>query len=232
MSSLTDRFRSGAGKAAFEADKLRRLTLAQNAIRPLRGDADRAYFELGKLAYLLHTRGAITQAELLTACRGMDDIQAKIAAAEAEVESIRAEEYVEPLSSGLSKGELICPNGHGALSGDASFCQKCGAAGVKPTVRATVACTNCGTGLEVDALFCAACGTPVRRCASCSAPLLPDAAFCAECGTPAISAPASPPASSQAGEHSPAQNEVRDEWLPLDAGDGVADFQSDQDSEE
>lgn len=41
MSSLVNRFKSGAGKAAFEADKLRRLQGAQSAIKPLRNEAER-----------------------------------------------------------------------------------------------------------------------------------------------------------------------------------------------
>lgn len=188
MSSLVNRFKSGAGKAAFEADKLRRLQIAQSAIKPLRGEADRLYFEMGKLAYLLYTQGAISQPELRTAGERLVEAQAQITAAEAEVERIRAEEYVEPLSSGVARSGLICPNGHGTLVGGASFCQTCGAAGVSPapppTMAATMPCRQCGNALDLNARFCPACGTPVERCVNCGSVLLADALFCAECGTP------------------------------------------------
>jgi hypothetical protein len=188
MSSLVNRFKSGAGKAAFEADKLRRLQAAQSAIKPLRGEADRLYFEMGKLAYVLYTQGGITQPELRTAGERLASIQAQIATAEAEVERIRADEYVESLSNAFTQSGLICPNGHGTLTGGASFCQTCGAAGVRPAplplAAATMPCRQCGNALDLNARFCAACGTPVERCTNCGSVLLPDALFCAECGTP------------------------------------------------
>ena len=193
MSSLVDRFKSGAGKAAFEADKLRRVQSAQSAIKPLRADAERLTHEMGKLAYLLFTQGDITRPELIAAGEQLAEMHGRIAAAEAEVERIRAEEYVEPLSSTSSLSGLICPNGHGTLTGGASFCQTCGAAGVRPApppgvppvaARPTMPCNQCGAALDLNARFCANCGTPVERCASCNAPLLANAVFCAECGTP------------------------------------------------
>lgn len=188
MSSIVDKFKSGAGKAAFEADKLRRLQSAQSAIKPLRADADRLTHDLGKLAYLLFTQGDITQPELLTAGERLAEMQARIAAAEAEVERIRAEEFVEPLSSAVTGSGMICPNGHGTLTGGASFCQTCGAAGVRPApppaARPTMPCRQCGAALDLNARFCANCGTPVERCVNCDAVLLSGALFCAECGTP------------------------------------------------
>lgn len=194
MSSLVNRFKSGAGKAAFEADKLRRMQIAQSAIKPLRTEADRLYFEMGKLAYLLYTQGAISQPELRTAAERLVEAQAQISAAEAEVERIRSEEYVEPLSSSVTQSGLICPNGHGTLTGGASFCQTCGAAGVRPApvpeASNTIPCGQCGAALDYSARFCAACGTPVERCSNCGTPLLSDALFCAECGTPTNQQPA------------------------------------------
>jgi hypothetical protein len=192
MSTIVDKFKSGAGKAAFEADKLRRLTTAQSAIKPLRGEADRLYYELGKLAYLLYTRRMVDQPELLTAGDRLAEVHARIAAAEEEVERIRAEEFIEPLPSTVTQSGLICPNGHGALVAGASFCQKCGAPGERPKAppAAALACRHCGAALEANARFCANCGNAVARCANCGAPLLPGAVFCADCGTPVAAGPA------------------------------------------
>lgn len=197
MSSLVNRFKSGAGKAAFEADKLRRLQGAQSAIKPLRNEAERLYLEMGKLAYPLYTQGAISQPELRTAGERLVEMQAQIAAAEAEVERIRAEEFVEPLMGGASHSGLICPNGHGSLSGNAVFCQTCGAAGVNPAPSpatiATITCRQCGKALGSDSRFCPSCGTVVERCTNCGSVLLANALFCAECGTPTAAPPAENP---------------------------------------
>lgn len=188
MSSLVNRFKAGAGKAAFEADRLRRLQAAQSAVKPLRADAERLFTEMGKLAYLAYNQGALDRPELLTAGDRLAKIHSQIQEAEAEIERIRAEEYVEPLSAAAQSG-LICPNGHGSLAGGASFCQVCGMAGVQPappptTAANTFPCRNCKTPLDAAARFCAVCGTPVERCSSCNSILPTDAVFCTECGTP------------------------------------------------
>lgn len=195
MSSLVDRFKAGAGKAAFEADKLRRVQVAQSAIRPLRNEADRLYIEMGKLAYLLYTQGGISQPELLIAGERLTDLQARIAAAEAEVERIRAEEFIEPLPSRMSQSGLICPNGHGTLSAGAAFCQTCGAAGVSPAPPPVIgpmeARQQCGSQIATDAVFCPSCGAAVERCENCNSVLPADALFCSECGT-RVSKPPTP----------------------------------------
>lgn len=211
MSSLIDRFKSGAGKAAFEADKLRRLQIAQSAVKPLRAESERLFTEMGKLAYLIYNQGGLDKPELLTAGDRLAKIHTQIQEAEAEVERIRAEEYVDPLSASSQSG-LICPNGHGSLADDTLFCQMCGMAGVQiarmPQVKATMPCRQCGDALRLDARFCPSCGTAVERCVNCGAALLADAQFCSECGAPVAAAtppPAAPTASTL----------VESDWLPL-----------------
>lgn len=217
MSSLVDRFKSGAGKAAFEADKLRRLQIAQSAVKPLRAESERLFTEMGKLAYLVYNQGGLDKPELLTAGDRLAKIHTQIQEAEAEVERIRAEEYVDPLSASSQSG-LICPNGHGTLMGGVSFCQTCGTAGVQPApvpqARATMPCRRCGNALNLDARFCPSCGTPVERCVNCGEALPADALFCAECGTPV--AAATPPPAASAGP-----SPLGSGWLPLSVDDAV-----------
>lgn len=157
MSSLVNRFKSSANKAAFEADKLRRGQMAQLAIRPLRNEVSRLYSEMGELAYLLYTQEAISQPELCAIGERLAEVHAQISAAEAEVERIRAEEYIEP-----PPNEIICPNGHGVLAEGTTFCQECGAAGLKPVpVRppVTIPCRQCGNAMGLNMRFCPICGT-------------------------------------------------------------------------
>ena len=158
MSSLVNRFKSSANKAAFEADKLRRGQMAQLAIRPLRNEVSRLYSEMGELAYRLYTQEAISQPELCTVGERLAEIHAQISAAEAEVERIRAEEYIEP-----PPFDLICPNGHGDLEEGTSFCQECGAAGMRPVpppaAPATIPCRQCGNAVGLNMRFCPTCGT-------------------------------------------------------------------------
>lgn len=156
MSSLVNRFKSSANKAAFEADKLRRGQVAQLSIRPLRSDVNRLYAEMGELAYQFYTQGEISQPELFIVGERLADAHAQIGAIEAEVERIRAEEYIAP-----PPFDLVCPNGHGALEEDTSFCQECGAAGMKPVPPppTTVPCRHCGHAVGLNMRFCPTCGT-------------------------------------------------------------------------
>ena len=189
MSSFLDKLRSGAGKAAFEADKLKRITAVQATIRSLRGDFEKIIVEAGRVAFRLHKAGEVSQPDLLAICERLAAIQAQIQAREQEVESIRGEVFVESLET-LAYGH-ICPNGHGPLPSQDKFCQVCGAQATDVPPPAANPCASCGVLLTPDARFCSSCGYTVRPpasaapqngCARCGAALLPDAIFCAECG--------------------------------------------------
>lgn len=163
MSSLVNRFKSSANKAAFEADKLRRVQITQLAIRPLRNEVGRLYSEMGELAYLLYTQEAISHPELCTIGERLAEVHAQISAAEAEVERIRAEEYIEPPPNETSKSGFTCPNGHGVLAEGTTFCQECGAAGMRPVPPplpppATMLCGQCGNAVGLNMRFCPTCG--------------------------------------------------------------------------
>ena len=64
MNSFFDKMRSGAGKAAFEADKLRRVTSAQAELRGLRDELQKAVAIVGRVAFDLHQRGQVGPPEL------------------------------------------------------------------------------------------------------------------------------------------------------------------------
>jgi uncharacterized OB-fold protein len=192
MSSFFDKLRSGAGKAAFEADKLRRVTAIQAAIRTHKGNFDKVLVQAGQVAFALHQTDQITQPELQKVCEILVATQKQIREKEQEIERIRAEEYVESQEAGR-----VCPNGHGPLPAPDNFCQVCGAPAVEISPPATtgLACPNCGVALAPGARFCSSCGqtvvlpestlehtSQVDTCVSCGAELLPDSIFCAECG--------------------------------------------------
>lgn len=197
MSNLFDRIRSGAeqaaGKAAFEADKLRRVTALQGKIRSLKGDFEKNLVETGQTAFSLYQKEQIVGPEALRqACAQLADIQAQITANEQQIEEIRAETFVEPQAN--PQYGRLCPNGHGAIPAQDNFCQECGAKAIEvPPPQAGSLCQNCGAALAAGARFCAECGQEVKQampsatvpgkaCANCGAQLLPDSTFCTECG--------------------------------------------------
>jgi DNA-directed RNA polymerase subunit RPC12/RpoP len=189
MSSFLDRLRSGANKAAFEADKLKRITSLQNQVRSLRSDFGKMTTEVGQVAYRLHRANEVTQPKLLTVCQRLDGVEAQIGAKEQEIEQIRREVFMEETFQ-IGSGH-VCPNGHGALPPQDKFCQICGAQAINITPLSGNPCTNCGVNLAADARFCSNCGQTVAtelptneaaQCEKCEAMLLQDSVFCAECG--------------------------------------------------
>lgn len=190
MSDIFNRLRSGAGKAAFEADKLRRIQSVQLKIRSLNQETEKEYNRVGQTAYSLYQKGEINQPELKAACGRLAAIFAQIRAYDREIEEIRAEEFLETAST-IQYGH-ICPNGHGQIDLQNNFCQICGAKAIDVPPPSGAACVRCQALLQPGAQFCANCGQPVESpkiskpaenpCPNCGAPLLADAAFCTECG--------------------------------------------------
>jgi len=234
MSGIFDRIRSGAGRTALEADKLRRIASVQSVIKSLKEEINQAFYRAGYVAFDTYRAGRITQPELRKACEHIAALQAQIAAREREIEAIRSEAYVEP-TRGPRYG-YMCPNGHGELPAGAQFCSVCGAQAIHVPPPATgTFCPACGTALVPGARFCPACGaavpepslpSPVEQqpyvpeespptpslpiagvsCSTCGAVLVPEARFCPECGA-AVPEPSPPPAAEQ-------QPHVPEESLP------------------
>ena len=213
MNSFLDKMRSGAGKAAFEADKLRRVAGLQSDLRRLRGEMEEAIAVVGRVAFDLHQHAQIAPPQLRAVCDQAATVLAEIGAREAELELVRNEQYVESFAAAYEPAALLCPAGHGPLVDGARFCSHCGQAGVAPLPPATASCATCGKPLEAEAQFCVNCGRPrdaqttvelphepaagrpatvrldspaaVRACPACGTAVPdPDTSFCATCGYP------------------------------------------------
>ena len=198
MSSLIDRFRSGANRAAFEAEKARRLVLLQNKTRSLEQQLSTGATTVGRIAFQLHQEGHPLPKALRDACAPLMAFQAELQTVAAEAEAVRNEVFVDESGGAEAYGQM-CPNGHGVLPAGHQFCQTCGAKAVYVPPPATGSCVHCGAPLEAGARFCTECGktaaqqtvTTERRCPNCNTPTPPDARFCNECGT-ILTAPAAP----------------------------------------
>lgn len=202
MSSFFDKVRSGAGKAAFEADKLRRVTAAQSDLRGLREEMNRAVNLIGRVAFDLHQRGQDSPPELRAACDAAAAVLAQVSAKEADIERIRNEQYVESGAAAYDPSPLVCPAGHGPLPAGTRFCQQCGQPGTPPAPAALIPCPTCGASLQPDARFCYNCGQPLRPSPAPPAPApnapdqpetvrlgnAPPAAACPSCGAPVLDA--------------------------------------------
>jgi hypothetical protein len=144
MPSFLDKMRSGAERAAFEADRLRRVNQAKSALRALERDLEGQVAGMGQQALALYDAGNLTQPELLASCGSIETLRQQIQEQAAEVERIRQEEppsseedraAAAPAAASETPAQVpvaavegpTCANCHSPLPADARFCQECGA---------------------------------------------------------------------------------------------------------
>ena len=147
MPSFLDKVKTGAERASFEADRLRRLTQAKSALRALEGDLEKQVGVLGQQVLALYDSGSLTQPELVASCAPIDTLRQQIQDQTAEVERIQQEKPASeseteqersPEAPALVPSSLpqtaieslpgrTCANCHNPLPDGVKFCPECGA---------------------------------------------------------------------------------------------------------
>ncbi len=147
MPGFLDKVKSGAERAAFEADRLRRSTQAQSALKALQRDLEAQVAAMGQEALALYDAGTLTQPELLAICPRIDALREQITAQEAEVERISQEkpptaageeparpaEAAAPIREQPREAPAAAPQGRACpacqspLPPGVRFCPECGA---------------------------------------------------------------------------------------------------------
>ena len=149
MPGFFDRVKSGAEKAAFEADRLRRVNQAQGVLKGIQRELDGTVAGFGAQVLALYDAGTLTQPELLAAGPQIDALRQKLAEQEAEIERIRQERPPEP--------EVAAPAPAPIQARQPGTEPAAGAAAPKGRF-----CANCGAALAPDVKFCMECGTKVE----------------------------------------------------------------------
>jgi hypothetical protein len=146
MPSFLDKLKSGADKAAFEADRLVRVNQAQSTLKSIQRELETEVAATGQQVLALYDAGTLTQPELLALCPKIDELRGRIAAQEAEVERIRQEkppEATAPAQERMPEAAVpvasmqpevptpavrgrTCPNCQAPLPDDVRFCPECG----------------------------------------------------------------------------------------------------------
>lgn len=165
MPSFLDKLKSGADKAAFEADRLVRVNQAQATVRTAQRELEAEMTALGREALALYDGGVLVQPELLAICEKIDGMRQHVSALESEVERIRQEQ--PPESSAPPEDEAAAempePVRPPAPTPQAPPTATT-APGPQPAAPAPQgrACPNCGHPLRPGVRFCPECGTRVE----------------------------------------------------------------------
>ena len=159
MPGFLDRMKSGAEKAAFEADKLRRQTQAQAAVKSLQRELESQLTAMGQRALDLYDAGTLSQPELLAMCQQIDILRGKIAAQEAEVERIRQEKPAGT-PTGTATAAPTAPVTPAAVSPLRPQSTEAQEPEPEPQGRT---CPNCNSPVEEGVKFCPECGSKLTE---------------------------------------------------------------------
>lgn len=140
-----------------EADRKRKVNQIRQRIRDLKTQEVQAINALSSQVLALHEAGTLQQPELVSLCKGVDDVRLQIKEAEAELEGLLPAQP-QPAAQGR------CHNCGAVVTADAAFCQACGARlGEAPAATPVLYCVHCGGQLREISQFCPKCGQAVTR---------------------------------------------------------------------
>lgn len=122
-----------AERAAWEADKLRRLTSRQKEIDLAKRERGTLLEQVARTMLDLQSRGQLTQGPLVALCNRLRELDQEIASGTTDVHAMRSESFkpgasssVGPSRAALGPGMSTCPTCHQAVRNDAAFCSACG----------------------------------------------------------------------------------------------------------
>jgi hypothetical protein len=166
---------TGIRERMAEADRRRRINQVKEELQDLRAQEAQAINALSAQVLALHEAGSLTQPELVSLCKGVDEIRERVEGKESELEQLQPppdaappqpEPAVQQPRSAVQKPKPdsaeLCPSCGGAVVAGADFCQACGSRLAKEPAPAPARfCVRCGAELRPTSRFCPKCGETV-----------------------------------------------------------------------
>jgi ribosomal protein L40E len=177
MSELFDKLMESAGQVISEVDKggqiqsaigglrqrmadaerNRKINLVKQQIRDLQSKEAQAISALSAQVLALHEAGSLSQPELVSLCKNVDEIRTQIDEQEAELQKIQPA-LAQPAA------QLRCPHCGASVIPGATFCQTCGGRVAEEEKQVQIRfCVQCGAQLREGAHFCPKCGQTVPQ---------------------------------------------------------------------
>jgi len=155
MSDFFGKLKSGAGKVAFEAEKMGRLNRAKGELERIKEQIQAQYSKLGQMYYNDRSTTGVTGAAYDEACQAIADLQKQVEAKNTEIQQINAENYAPP-------GAQTAPAQAQGPSAPAAMPESTPAAAA-PVPAAAKFCPNCGREVQPGVKFCPDCGTKLAE---------------------------------------------------------------------
>ena len=162
---------TGIRQRMAEADRKRRINHVKQELQDLRGQEAQAINALSAQVLALHEAGSLTQPELVSLCKGVDEIRKLVEEKETELEQLQppppAEAAPQPKPAAQqpkSDAAALCPSCGVAVVAGADFCQACGGRlAEEPAPAPARFCVRCGAELRSTSRFCPKCGETVPQ---------------------------------------------------------------------
>jgi Zn finger protein HypA/HybF involved in hydrogenase expression len=148
----------GLRQRMAEADRKRKIGAIKQQIRDLQSREAQAINALSAQVLALHEAGTLKQPELVSLCKGVDEVRAQIEEIEAELEEMQPAQPEPPKPADAAR----CPKCSAPVVPGAGFCQTCGARlEAEESPPPVLFCIHCGAQLRESARFCPKCGQTV-----------------------------------------------------------------------
>jgi predicted RNA-binding Zn-ribbon protein involved in translation (DUF1610 family) len=149
---------SGLRHRMAEADRKRKVNAIKQQIQDLQAKEAQSINSLSAQVLALYEAGTLKQPELVSLCKGVDEIRAEIEEKEAELAQLQPVQPAPAEEPQAAAGHR-CPSCGVAVVAGAAFCQTCGTRLKPEELPAPVLfCVHCGAQLREGARFCPQCG--------------------------------------------------------------------------
>lgn len=140
-----------------EAERKRKENLVKQELRDLQTQEAQAINSLSAQVLALHEAGSLTQPELVSLCKGVEEIRKQIKEKEVDLRQLRPAQPKQALAG--QAAEARCPHCGVNIIAGAAFCQTCGNRLTEEEAAPPVHfCIQCGAQLRKSAQFCPQCG--------------------------------------------------------------------------
>jgi hypothetical protein len=141
MSDFFGKLKSGAGKVAFEAEKMNRLNHAKGDLEKIKGLIQAQYNKLGEMYYTQRSTVGVSGPAYDEICQAIVDLEHQVECKNDDIQRINAENYLQPGTQPPAQPVAPPVQYASAPAATAKFCPNCG----KEIPAAVKFCPDCGT---------------------------------------------------------------------------------------
>jgi hypothetical protein len=165
MSDFFGKLKSGAGKVAFEADKMNRLNRTKGELEKIKNQIQAQYLKLGEMYYNQRATMGLTGPAYDEICQAIVDLEHQVESKNEDIQRISAETYAPQGAQHTPQPVYPGPAQYTSTPVPTQFPPPPDPTQFTPppapvqNAATTKFCPNCGKEMPVAAKFCPDCGT-------------------------------------------------------------------------